>query len=137
MKRIALLLALFLAACSGEQAPTFQTGAYRMVDSLNNVPTVIRFSEDGKINGQVVNLIMGEYKLGKKNSLTITPSGTTMMMGSPEEMEAEQNFLQILPRIRAYKMQGRYLTMITDNGGELLFAPDDTPPEESTKTPQE
>jgi heat shock protein HslJ len=46
-----------------------------------------------------------------------------MMMGPEEAMEAEQNFLQILPKIRSYKMQGNYLVLITENGGQLLFEP--------------
>jgi heat shock protein HslJ len=123
MKKLVISLVLFLFACSSEQVEVFKVGSYKMVDSLNNVPTIIRFSEDGKFSGKVVNNIMGSYTIGKNKSLSFGDAATTMMMGPEEAMEAEQNFLQILPKIRSYKMQGNYLVLITENGGQLLFEP--------------
>ena len=123
MKKLALALLMLLAACSGEQTPAFKTGSYKLADSLNNVPTTVTFSEGGKFNGKVVNYLMGSYTLGKDNSITFSPLASTMMMGPQEAMEAEQNFLQIMPKVKSYKMQGNYLLLITDNGGELLFEP--------------
>lgn len=123
MKKVILGIFMFLAACSSEQSATFKTGSYKLVDSLNNAPTTITFSEDGKVNGKIVNYLMGNYTLGKNNGITFGEMATTMMMGAPEEMEAEQNFLQILPKVKSYKLQGNYLVLVTDNGGELLFEP--------------
>jgi heat shock protein HslJ len=123
MKKLVISLVLFLFACSSEQVEVFKVGSYKMVDSLNNVPTIIHFSEDSKFSGKVVNNIMGSYTIGKNKSLSFGDAATTMMMGPEEAMEAEQNFLQILPKIRSYKMQGNYLALITENGGQLLFEP--------------
>ena len=123
MKKLALALLLFLAACGSEDAQVFKTGAYKLTDSLNNVPTTVNFSEDGRFNGKVVNNMMGSYTLGEDNSISFSPIATTMMMGPQEAMEAEQNFLQILPKVKSYKMQGNYLVLITDNNGELVFEP--------------
>lgn len=123
MKKLVLAFLMLLAACSSEQTPAFKTGSYKLVDSLNNVPTVVTFAQDGKFNGKVVNYLMGSYTLGKDNSITFSPIASTMMMGPQEAMEAEQNFLQILPKVKSYKMQGNYLVLVTDNGGELLFEP--------------
>ena len=123
MKKLVIALFLFVVACGSEQVQTFKTGTYKMVDSLNGVPTVINFSEDGKFSGKVVNNIMGSFNLGNNSSLSFGEAVTTMMMGPEEAMEAEQNFLQILPRIKSYKMQGNYLVLITENGGQLLFEP--------------
>ena len=123
MKKIVLGLFMLLAACSTEQNADFKVGSYKLVDSLNNVPTTITFNADGKVNGKVVNYMMGTYTLGKNNSISVGPLATTMMMGPEEEMEAEQNFLQIMPKVKSYKMQGNYLVLVTDNGGELLFEP--------------
>ena len=123
MKKLVIALFLFVVACGSEQVQTFKTGTYKMVDSLNGVPTVINFSEDGKFSGKVVNNIMGSFILGNNSSLSFGEAVTTMMMGPEEAMEAEQNFLQILPRIKSYKMQGNYLVLITENGGQLLFEP--------------
>ena len=123
MKKLVIALFLFVVACGSEQVQTFKTGTYKMVDSLNGVPTVIHFSEDGKFSGKVVNNIMGSFILGNNSSLSFGEAVTTMMVGPEETMEAEQNFLQILPRIKSYKMQGNYLVLITENGGQLLFEP--------------
>ena len=123
MKKLVLAFILFLAACGSEQTPTFKIGSYKLTDALNNVPTTINFFEDGRFSGKVVNNMMGSYTLGDDNSITFSPIATTMMMGPDAAMEAEQNFLQILPKVKAYKMQGNYLVLITDNGGELVFEP--------------
>lgn len=123
MKKLVLGLLMMLAACTSEPASDFKSGSYKLKDSLNNVPTTITFSADGKVNGKVVNYMMGNYTLGKDNAITIGPLATTMMMGPEEAMDAEQNFLQILPKVKSYKMQGNYLVLVTDNGGELLLEP--------------
>ncbi len=123
MKKLIYLTIIFLCACSVEQSPSFKAGSYKLVDSLNNIPTTITFSQDGKLNGKVVNYLMGTYELKDKNTITFGPLASTMMMGPQEAMEAEQNFLQIIPKIKSYKMQGNYLVLITENGGELLFEP--------------
>ncbi len=123
MKKIVWALFLFLAACSGEEYPALKLGSYKLTDSLNNTPTTLTFAEGGKVNGKVVNYLMGNYTTGDNGSITFGPMATTMMMGPQEEMEAERNFLQILPKVKSYKMQGNYLVLVTDNGGELVFEP--------------
>ena len=98
-------------------------GSYKLVDSLNNVPTILNLGEDGRFSGKIVNNMMGNYELTGKSGIKFSQAATTMMMGPQEAMEAEQNFLQILPKIKSYKMQGNYLVLVTDNGGELVFEP--------------
>lgn len=122
MKKLVLALVLFLAACGSEQE-TLKPGSYKLVDSLNNVPTILNLGEDGRFSGKIVNNMMGNYELTGKSGIKFSQAATTMMMGPEEAMESEQNFLQILPKIKSYKMQGKYLVLITDNGGELVFEP--------------
>ena len=87
------------------------------------------FDANGHVNGKVVNYLMGSYKLSAKNNIKFGDMATTMMMGPADEMEAESDFLQILPRVKSYKMDGENLILVTDNGGELVFEPY-TPTEE-------
>ena len=122
MKKLVLALVLFLAACGSEQE-TLKPGSYKLVDSLNNVPTILNLGEDGRFSGKIVNNMMGNYELTGKSGIKFSPVATTMMMGPQDAMESEQNFLQILPKIKSYKMQGNYLVLVTDNGGELVFEP--------------
>ena len=122
MKKIILATVAFLASCGVKDEQSFVAGTYKLIDSMHDVPTIMSFSEDGKMNGKIVNVIMGEYTI-QKNNITITPTGTTMMMGPEKDMEAEQNFIQVLPMIKTYKMQNKKLILITEKGYELIFAP--------------
>lgn len=123
MKKIATALLLLLAACNSEQSLTFKSGTYKLVDSLNGIPTIISFSDDGRFSGKIVNNIMGNYTINSNSGIKFGDAASTMMMGPDDAMEAEQNFIQILPKIKSYKMQGNYLVLVTENGGELLFEP--------------
>ena len=105
MKKLVLALVLFLAACGSEQE-TLKPGSYKLVDSLNNVPTILNLGEDGRFSGKIVNNMMGNYELTGKSGIKFSQAATTMMMGPQDAMESEQNFLQILPKIKSYKMQG-------------------------------
>lgn len=118
MKKIFITLAFLLAACNNSE--NLKVGTYKMVNSPNNVPITVSFSDDGNLNAKVVNIIMGEYK-AKNGSITITPKGATMMMGPQNEMDAEQKFIQTLPSIKRYKMQGNKLFLILDDGKELIL----------------
>lgn len=123
----ALLGLMLLTACGG--SADFKAGSYKLVDSLNNVPTTLTFDANGRVNGKVVNYLMGSYELTSKNNIKFGDMASTMMMGPADEMEAEREFLQILPKVKSYKMDGKNLILVTDNGGELVFEPY-TPTEE-------
>lgn len=133
MKKIIIGTLMMLAACSGNSEDGFKTGSYKLTDSLNDVLTTLTFAEDGKVNGKVINYLMGTYTLGNNRSITFGNLASTMMMGPEEAMEAEQNFLQILPKVKSYKMQGDFLVLVTDNGGELIFEPYTLPVEANTQ----
>ena len=74
----ALLGLMLLAACGG--SADFKAGSYKLVDSLNNVPTTLTFDANGHVNGKVVNYLMGSYKLSAKNNIKFGDMATTMMM---------------------------------------------------------
>ena len=122
MKKILFVLAFLLAACSQNSSDTLKTGSYKMLNSMHNVPVILSFSEDGSLNGKVVNIIMGQYELNG-NNIVISPAGTTMMMGPEKEMEAEQNFIQALLLVKSYKMQDNKLILEMENGSQMVFEP--------------
>ncbi len=120
MKKIAALgLALAISACSDR--PEFAGKTYQLLEAQNGAEIILEFAKDEpRFSGSVVNRYFGDYQLdGSK--IKFGPAGSTMMMGPEDQMEAEYNYLQILPRIKSYKMDGSNLVLITDNGQELGF----------------
>lgn len=121
MKKILLgLFVLFgLCACSKEQS--FLGKSYQLQNAQNNVKVILEFAADEpRYYGVVVNRYFGNYELDG-HKIKFGPAGVTMMMGPEAEMEAEQNFLKILPKVASYKMVGKNLVLITENGQELGF----------------
>ena len=128
MKRLLFAALLLLGACVENNVDTLKPGTYKMLNSMHNVPVLLSFSEDGNVNGKVVNVIMGKYEtIG--NTITINPTGTTMMMGPEKEMDAEQNFIQALLLVKTFKMQDNKLILEMDNGSNMEFEPYSEPKE--------
>ena len=120
MKKIFLVFAFLLVACNN--SANFKVGTYKMINSPNDVPIIISFTDDGNLNAKVVNIIMGNYKIDG-DIFTIIPGGSTMMMGTEKEMEAEQIFVQMLVNVKLYKMKDNHLEFITEDGKTLIFEP--------------
>lgn len=76
-----------------------------VLDSNKNIHIAFK---DNRISGNSgVNLYMGTYKLQEKNNtlfIVIDLSGTTMMAGSPEDMDKETKYLQSLKGELSFKI---------------------------------
>lgn len=122
MKKLALALAAFIliAGCSSKQE-SFKGKEYQLLQPQNGAEVTLGFdAKDPRFFGKVVNNFFGNYQVdGKK--IKFGPAGSTMMMGPEPAMEAEQNFLQILPRIVSYRFVDSTLILVTNNGQELAF----------------
>ena len=129
MKKLITAITMFLCACTAQKDNDFTPGSYKLINSLNNTPITITFAKDGKLNGKVVNYLMGEYKIDPDSKISFGPIASTMMMGPQKDMEAEQFFLQNLQNVKSYKIKGNRLILTTEDGSELMFEPD-TPPAE-------
>ena len=124
MKKILFILMFLLCACNNSSSLKY--GTYKMINSPDNVPIIMTFDKDGRLNVKIVNIIMGQYTIdGEK--IVINPAGSTMMMGPKNEMEAEQKFIQTLIMINSYKMDGDNLELNVEDGSKLLFAPYEDP----------
>ena len=124
MKKILFILMFLLCACNNSSSLKY--GTYKMINSPDNVPIIMTFDKDGRLNVKIVNIIMGQYTIdGEK--IVINPAGSTMMMGPKNEMEAEQKFIQTLIMINSYKMDGDNLELNVEDGSKLLVAPYEEP----------
>ena len=106
MKKILFILMFLLCACNNSSSLKY--GTYKMINSPDNVPIIMTFDKDGRLNVKIVNIIMGQYTIDN-------------------EMEAEQKFIQTLIMINSYKMDGDNLELNVEDGSKLLFAPYEEP----------
>lgn len=64
----------------------------------------LSFLPDGKLAGNMsVNRLLGEFTR-EESALSLIPSGSTMMLGSPEEMAQERTLLELLPKIQSFEI---------------------------------
>ena len=123
-KLLSLLLMLFaLSACHKTETPgSFVDKEYILRNVPDNVHITLGF--EGKSNRffgkSAVNRYFGIYTLDG-NNLTFSPAGSTMMMGPQDLMEAEQNYLKELPKVKTFKLEGNKLKLYTEDDKELVF----------------
>lgn len=116
---IAVVL-LMIVSCSKKE-PELNGREYQLINAMNNAEITLSFDQDGnRYFGNAVNRYFGTYKLDG-NKISFGPAGSTMMMGSEPLMEAETNYLQILPKVQSYHFDGDNLILVTDNNQELGF----------------
>ncbi len=125
MKKIFAFLGLImmLGACSAgaSKEAGFVGKTYQLQDAWNNAKITLGFAaEEPRFFGSVVNNYFGFYKTDG-NKLSFGDAGSTMMMGPRDEMEAERNYFQLLPKISAYRFEGTDLILLTSDGSEYRF----------------
>ncbi len=121
MKKFMSVLAFALLMCGCSEKAGFIGKNYQLQNAQNGVKVTLAFAADEpRYYGAVVNRYFGTYELNG-SKIKFGSAGATMMMGTEKEMEAERNFLGILPHIVSYKMVDKVLVLTTDNGQELGF----------------
>lgn len=113
---------LMLGACSKAENNSFIDKEYQLKNAANNAEITLGFEgKDSRFFGKsAVNRYFGSYKL-EGELLSFSPAGSTMMMGPRELMEAEQNYLQELSKIKSFKLDGKMLILYTSDNKELVF----------------
>lgn len=102
MKKILYLLSLTLFLTNCQAQPTCNL-ASSYETKIDNVPVLLSFDKkEGRFFGKIVNNYFGTFRLTGSN-ITLTPSGSTMMMGPENEMKVEQQWLAILPKISSFE----------------------------------
>lgn len=120
-KPILLAMAMMLFACnSSQELPADRL--YKLNNAKNDAEITISFNpQDGRVAGKAaVNRYFGTYKTDG-NKITLGPVGSTMMMGPQPLMEAEQDYLQTLPKVTSFAVEGDSLTLTASDGRKLVF----------------
>jgi len=129
MRRIAAFVTLafvLLAGCTSMAAtPTLDGSAWQLADwSESGDPSAFKITAnfaEGQMAGKSgVNNYFGPYTAGPGDKFTIGPTGSTMMAGPPEAMEAEQSFFRLLEQVRTYRRTGGELTLADADSKALL-----------------
>lgn len=122
MKKIlgVLALVLVMAGC-GSKEETFKGKEYTLVNPENDVEVMLGFdAKENRFYGKVVNNFFGSYEL-EGNKIKFGQTGSTMMMGPREAMEAERNFLDILPEVTNIDLKKKEMVLTTSDKKYILF----------------
>ena len=105
-----ILGTLLFAACTAETPDCFVGKEYKLQNATANAEIENRFFGKSAINNY-----FGSYTLDG-DKITFGPAGATMMAGPQELMTAEQEYLQFLPTVKHFKLDGEKLTLSGADG---------------------
>lgn len=110
-----------LTACGEEQQTTFKGFEYKMLNAPNNAEATLAFDPvENRFFGKVVNRYFGTYNIDG-NNIKFGPAASTMMMGAPEQMEAEYELLKAFPEIKSFEFAGSKLIFTLEDGSKMEF----------------
>ncbi len=112
---------LALVACGDNaQNPELLKGA-NFVSAQPGADITLTFDpNEMRVYGRVVNLYNGGYT-ADGNNIKFEGFASTMMMGDPQAMEAEQEYFQFMPTVEKYELGDGKLTLISGDGKEIVF----------------
>ena len=131
------ICALALGACGDStQNPDVLKGM-NFVSAQPGVDITISFDPtEMRVYGGVVNRYNGAYTADGDN-IKFDGFASTMMMGAPEAMETEQEYFQFMPTVEKYTLADGKLTLIANDGKEIIFTQVETMPEQQNEQPAE
>lgn len=121
-KMIYAIFALFMIAACSKENSTFAGNEYKMLNTTDNAEITLGFDgKDSRFFGvAAINRYFGTYKTAG-NNLTFGPAGSTMMAGPENLMKAESAYLQFLPEVKTFKIDGDKLILSNKDGKEVVF----------------
>jgi heat shock protein HslJ len=125
---------LALVACGDtSQNPDVLKGA-NFVSAQPGVDITLSFDpNEMRVYGRVVNLYNGGYS-AEDDNIKFEGFASTMMMGEPEAMAVEQEYFQFMPTVETYEYADGKLTLIGNDGKEIVFVQVETLPESENGT---
>ncbi len=123
MKKIVYVLSLLfmITACNGDNT-TFENNAYKLRNAKNGAEITLGFDgKDKRFFGRsAINRYFGTYKT-EGDRLTFGPAGSTMMADPGHLMAAEREYMQFLPQVATYRLDGNRLILSKANGESMVF----------------
>lgn len=104
---------------TGCHADSLNGKTFRLTNA--SMPITLTFDGEGnRYHGQALNNYFGTYDMDG-SQIKFNLGGSTMMAGSPEEMQAERNYYTTLEKTVSYQFQQKQLILITADGQKLIF----------------
>ena len=128
------ICALALAACgNSDQNPEVLKGL-NFVSAQPGADITLSFDPtEMRVYGGVVNRYNGAYT-ADGDKIKFDGFASTMMLGAPEAMETETEYFQFMPTVETYEYSDGKLTLIGENGKEIVFVQvEEQPIENATK----
>lgn len=123
MKKIVYVLSLlFILSACGNDNTTFVDNAYKLRNAKNGADITLGFDgEENRYFGRAaINRYFGTYKT-EGNKLDLGAAGSTMMAGPEPLLAAERYYLEFLPQVKTYRLDGNLLILSKANGESLIF----------------
>ena len=113
--------ALALCACGDNGANPDMLKGTNFVSAQPGADITLTFDPvEMRVYGGVVNRYNGGYA-AKGDNIKFEGFASTMMMGSPEAMETEQEYFEFMPTVERYELADGKLTLIATDGKEIIF----------------
>ena len=126
--------ALALGACGNDSQNPDALKGLNFVSAQPGVDITISFDPtEMRVYGSVVNRYNGAYTADGDN-IKFEGFASTMMMGEPQAMETEQEYFQFMPTVEKYDLTDGKLTLIANDGKEIIFTQVDVQPEVQSET---
>ncbi len=104
---------------TGCHADSLNGKTFRLTNT--SMPITLAFDGEGnRYHGQALNNYFGTYDIND-HQIKFNLGGSTMMAGSPDEMQAERDYYTKLDQVVSYKIQQNQLILITADGQSLIF----------------
>jgi hypothetical protein len=89
---------------------------------IDNSPATLRFMADSRLAGNAsCNRIIASYT-SKGSTLSIKPAGTTMMACPAALMKQERKLLDLLPKVKYFRIDGRGALVLSTADGRTIVA---------------
>ena len=109
----AVILACIFAGCSTVTSPE---GEWFMQDTPEGITATIFLQPDGELAGSTgLNNYFGSYIASEDGNIILDPKGMTRMAGSPQDMEFENEFLEMIRAADSYEIVSGEM-LLKDNG---------------------
>jgi len=123
---LTVVLGGILAGCSPAADPLAGTSWRLLGWTVSSIdPATVNITAqfaDGRIAGtSAVNSYSADYALGSGGAITLGDIVHTEMAGPEPLMRAENAYMELLAKVRSYRLEGDALTLLDEGGNDSLI----------------